>query len=218
MPGLTFSQHVIGIMASGGIGGIATTNYTPPEYATVKDYAQVSCSGGLFYSFYLGEKSILGVEIVYNYMQNKRAYTIEYFNTADKLIGVVTNTGYDYMSYVTLPILYSYKLKRWTPYIGFYGSYQFWHDGRLVQSGYYENEIKDHTWHAWSSMKDYDIGAIAGVMFEISDRFMGSLRLKYGLLDLKEYESSSQKHLYQITLGIKYNVLVKGVPKSTTDE
>lgn len=197
-------QHHLGLKINGGISKIS--NSLKPSYSTNKLHLPPSGQFGLFYNYDLGDKSILGVELLYLAIEDKNKTAYNYTSNGN-VIGHHYNTILKHISYLSLPIYYGLKVNDLTINAGFQFSYA------IISGGIGKTEL---AWKEEFQMYDYkfgpleidriDYGPRAGAIYNLTDKFAIEGLLYYGIHNIFAWKMIDWTwKIRQATVGIRYS-------------
>ncbi|MHB8260870.1 MAG: outer membrane beta-barrel protein [Bacteroidia bacterium] len=208
-----FGQQYFGIKANGGLSRIYTGGEPTPLYV------MPSYQGGLFYNLHLGKKSLLGAELLFMQIEGKE-HSITEENPLMLPTGqLITTDTYQHISYLSLPIYYGIKVKRFTFNIGLQTSVV------LMSSGEQTVQTKDITSSqivvssSTSSyktnnlpIKQFAFGEVTKITYNLTNTFAIEANYYWGLSNIYKNTSSVYAGItlwrtQQLTIGLRYTFL-----------
>ncbi len=202
-------QHNFGLKLNGGISRLSSN--LVGTNATSKIRSAPSGLGGAFYNYELGEKSILGVELLFSHIQSKETMSFSLINSDGVNVGYTTSDIYRNISYLSLPIYYGFKKNRFTFNAGFRVSYALKTggsqkgetvlNGRTEQIDYEYDEL---------NIDDFDFGARAGLTYNLTDKIDLEATYYYGTNNILTNNNNNWTwRIQQATIGVKYTLFSK---------
>ncbi len=199
-----FGQYEIGLKANGGLSCIsAKLNSTQ---ITQKFYFVSSGQGGIFSNFHLGDKSLLGTELLFMQIEGKEHSEIsvpdQYGNPTGQSISEVI---WRHISYLSIPIYYGYKIKKLTINFGVQTSFMLTNSVHSeIQSSIPLVYVTPPS--AKLDIDSYDFGIRAGLGYSLTTKFAIETTYYYGLNNiLKSNTTNSIWKVQQMTVGLRYN-------------
>ena len=168
---ITFGQHNLGSKLNGGVSKV--NNTIKISNGTI--YNQFAPSGqiGLFYNFDFTKKSSFNIELLFNQIEGKERTE---FDLTDEYGGVIGNVKIDFnkhLSYISLPIFYGYKLKRFKIELGIQLSLLLTSSGngqtKMLYNG--DNSTSENKYDDLL-IDNYDYGSILGLSYDITDKII----------------------------------------------
>lgn len=200
----SFGQHELGIKASGGVSQITNHINSPGTKQTL--YFSASGQGGFFYSFHLGSKSILNVELSFTQIESREKLEIPYLDSYGNPTGqYLTDELWRHISYLSLPLFYSFKFKKLSFNLG--GQFSLY----LTSSGREKGPTWDNRFNKLN-VDPYDFGARAGIMFQALKHFSVEANYYFGLNNILSSDVNIPNwywRVQQINLGIRYSLIKK---------
>ncbi|MBI4930217.1 MAG: PorT family protein [Bacteroidetes bacterium] len=210
-------QHDIGLTANGGLSYLSTK--LTSSQTTQKFYFVPSGHGGLFYNFHLGDKSLLGTELLFIQIEGKERSQIpvtdQYGNPTGQFI---VQDIRRHISYFGIPIYYGYKIKKLTINLGFQILFT------LTSSGHSEYQspipiiilppISDKL-----NIDSYDYGARTALTYNLTNKFSIETTYYYGLHNI--FKGSPDWWIWktqEVTVGLRYKLFSLGGQKSETEK
>lgn len=203
----TKGQHDFGVKINGGWSKISTeinsSNLTQ-DYKFMSSY-----QGGLSYNFHFKNKSIIGAELLFSKIRGKEhsksPTTDEFGNPTSQFI--ISDIDRN-ISYLSIPIYYSYNYKKLHFNFGIQTSYAIVSDGLAKTSApdsngnmlYFESKSEK------LPIKNFDFGVRMGLFFNLTNKISIEATYYYGLTNIYKY-SFAQWKIQQFTVGIKYNII-----------
>ncbi len=203
-----FGQHDFGLKVNGGISYLST-NFQSSFPQEQKFYLMPSLQCGLFYNFHLPDKAIIGTELLFSQIEGKEYLSYEEMIQPGPPSGqfVTTNT-WRHISYLGLPIYFGINFKKLNVNLGFQANLLLASGGQEIGQAPYNGKIQ--TWDTKSSklnIDNYDYGARAGILLNLTSRFSIEVNYYYGLNNiLKDTKASSvwTWKVQQATVGLRY--------------
>jgi len=114
---ITYGQHNFGLKLNGGVSKVNNTIKT--SNGTI--YSKFATSGqvGLLYNFDFTKKSSLNIELLFNQIEGKERTEFDLTDEYGDIVGNVKIDFNKHLSYISLPVSYGYKLKRFQIELGF---------------------------------------------------------------------------------------------------
>ena len=210
-------QHQFGIKASGGISRI--TNSMDISGATLTTPFVSSGQAGLFYSFQLGKKSSLGAELLFSQIEGKEKTETDLKEINEfgesKLVGHSIYIYYSHISYLSLPVYYSFKTNKLAIIAGFQISYALSSNGHdktiaLING---QEETADNKYDD-IHIKNFDFGPKAGIIYNLTEKLALEGTYYYGLNNIQKGNPILwQLKVQQATLGLRYTLQSKETAK-----
>lgn len=206
-----YGQQNIGIKANGGLSRIFIYDNSTQQIVQ-KSYFVPSGQGGLFYNLPLGNKSLLGSELLFVQIEGKERIEIPF---TDQLGNPTGEFGIDnidrHISYIGLPIYYGFKVKKLILNLGIQTSFT------LVSSAREKGQSPDgyggiNTWDNKSdklNIDAFDFGARAGLIFNLTNRFAVEGTYYYGINNILKkniYNTELKWKIQQMTIGLRYTL------------
>lgn len=204
-----YGQQNIGIKANGGFSRIFIYDNSTQQIVQ-KSYFVPSGQGGLFYNLPLGNKSLLGAELLFIQIEGKERLEIQATDQLGNPTGEIIIDNIDkHISYIGLPIYYGFKIKKLTLNLGVQTSFTFASSARekgQAPDGY--GGIS--TWDNKSdklNIDAFDFGARAGLIFNLTNRFAIEGTYYYGINNVLKkniYNTELKWKIQQMTIGLRY--------------
>ena len=201
---ITFGQHNFGLKINGGVSKIDNT--TNISNGTVDIQFAPSVQMGIFYNFDFTKKSNLNIELLFNQIEGKEITEFDFTDNYGNVTGKATIDFNKHLSYISLPILYGFKIKRFKIKVGFQLSFLIANSGNsktmILNNGEYST-IEDEYDKLY--IDTYDYGSVVGFSYEINKKIIIGGNFYYGLNNILENENYNLKWKnQQITIGLKY--------------
>lgn len=200
----TFGQQ-FGIKASGGIsriyGDLQSSFYPEPPMTTS---FSPSFQAGLFCHLPTGNKTSFGAELVYSKVQGAQTFKWENsYYTVDN----ISNTIYEQVSWLTLPVYYGITFNRLTLNAGFQISHAL--SASKEDKVHYmlngEKQELDNPQSTNFNVNNFDFGPRAGITYQLNNRLSLEGMFYYGLNNINYSKSSNEElKVQQMTVGLRY--------------
>lgn len=204
-----FGQHNFGLKTNGGLSKIS--NDLNSDFTTQNIHFSPSGGGGLFYNWKFGDKSALGVELLFIQIEGKErietAATDPYGSPRGEII---IHNLWRHVSYIGVPIYYGLKLKKLTINFGFQTSFTLTSSGRIKGQSSYNGTIR--TWDdniSELNIDSFDFGPRAGIIFNLTDKFAVDGTYYYGVNNIlgNDIGLDWTWKVQQVTVGLRYTFL-----------
>ncbi|HTA63348.1 MAG TPA: porin family protein [Bacteroidia bacterium] len=210
------AQPSFGVKINGGVSRISDNSFNP-VFSTQKTYFMPSGQAGLFFSLPIRTHEVFGVELLFSQITGKEAETdtVGTFSSngiTNKLFS--TSTISRNISYLSLPIYYGVKIKKFTVKVGLQVSIA------LIGRGHTEMESNFYPKNYYLTLyqnpklyiKDAAFGETASITYNLSPKFAIEANYYYELSNLyrnAKLNGSTQTvwKYQQITLGLRYAFL-----------
>jgi hypothetical protein len=209
-----FGQQQFGIKASGGLSKI--TNSLNPANSILTTPFVPSAQGGLFYNLQFGKRSSMGAELLFSQIEGKGKMETDLYifkeNSVLELVGHMTSTYYQHISYLSLPVNYGYEIKKMKISAGFQISYALSSSGRDKTNATIEGEYEtsDNKYDN-INIKSFNFGPKAGIIYHLSRKLAIEGSYYYGLNNIQKGDATSWKlKVQQATFGVRYTLWEKG--------
>lgn len=203
-----YGQQNIGIKANGGLSRIYN-NFNSSPATTLKFYFVPSGQGGLFYNLPLGNKSLLGTELLFIQIEGKERWETRWTDQNGNPTGEIDFDNIEkHISYIGLPIYYGFKIKKLTLNLGVQTSFTLMSSARAqgqVPNGYGGISTWDNK--ADNLYDPFDFGARAGLIFNLTNRFAVEGTYYYGINNIlikNRYNTELKMKIQQMTIGLRY--------------
>ncbi len=170
-----------------------------------------SGQAGLFYNLHFSRQSVFGADLLFNQIEGKQHYESPALDNLGNPTGqYITSDMLRHISYLSIPIYYSYNYKRISINGGFQTSFA------LASSGYVKIQGPDGTGGTIVydlkrdklEIKDCDFGAKAGFSFALTNKIAIQGSYYYGLLNIYKYYPDEFKYkIQQLTIGVQYKFI-----------
>lgn len=200
----SFAQQQFGIKASGGIsriyGDLQSSFYPEPPMTTS---FSPSFQAGVFYLLPAGNKTSFGAELVFSKVQG--AQTFKWYN--NHTVDFISNTTYEHVSWLTLPVYYGITFNGLTLNAGFQISYAL--SASKEDKAYYmlngEKHELDYPQSTNFNVNNFDFGPRVGIIYQLNNRLSVEGMFYYGLNNIK-YSKLTNEELkaQQMTVGLRY--------------
>jgi hypothetical protein len=204
----SYSQHMLGIKACGGLSEIReTTNVT--DAGTIKNYFVPSGQGGIFYNYAKG-RSLFGAELLFVQIEGKNHYDSPFTDAYGNSIGHEEADLWLHISYLSVPIYYGFTLKNFNINLGVQGGYPVMSSGRGEANGEISGtpihyEVKYNKLY----INPIDFGPRTGLFFKISKSLSLEANYYHGITNIYKGSPFFRK-VRQMTIGLKYSVIRSG--------
>lgn len=200
-----FGQHQLGLKANAGLSKIS--NSVDPGSLIYNNHFQFSASGGLFYNFQFGNKSILGADLLFSQIEGMEKFSI-YINNGNDAISSFDKI-YKHISYLNLPIYYGLKVKKFIVNVGFQASLVLASGACEIGETSLNGNIT--TWDKKDdelNIDNYDFGPRAGIIYNITDKLSIEGTYYYGLNDIADNDGPNWGwKIQQAVVGLRYAFL-----------
>jgi hypothetical protein len=191
------------------------TSYTlPPGYTsgiTIASKLAPSFSMGGFYEYNFGKNSALSAELLYTELNGKEDFNRSIFDQDRNVTGFENSSITTHVSFIALPISYSYQIKNFRILLGFQTSIDVASSGK-IKSTRVENGIQtDMSINLETITQDkYDYGVRLGLCYDLSRKVAIETNFYEGINNLGT-ESTKIKYR-QMVFGLRYAVFtdIKG--------
>lgn len=198
-----FGQHNFGLKANGGLSKISTNLNS--SISTIPFVP--SGHGGLFYNLQLGDKSLLGAELLFIQIEGKERIETPEIDHGIPTGELIINNFWRHISYIGLPIYYGLKIKKLTINLGFQASFTLTSFERKKGQAPYNGGII-----TWDNKYDklyidsYDFGPRAGLIFNLTDKFAIEGMYYYGINNILDNDITIDRtwRVQQVTVGFRY--------------
>jgi len=197
-----FGQNVVGLKFNLGVSKVTAKN----NWRTGQQKFPIMPSGqcGLFYNKGIGNKSILGVEMLFVQIEGKEKYQHPYGSTEVK---------YRNYSFVGLPVYYGYIINKITINAGFQFNYLVLGRERERGKGI-DLQGKPYTWEIngiLPHIDKYDYGIKGGIIFNTDRKCEIEATYYHGLNNIWRSDRAHQGvwKVKQLTVGVRYKFLVR---------
>lgn len=201
-----FSQHNIGVKASGGVSKIS--NSWVSVYPGWTIHIAPSGNGGIYYNYDIEDHSILGAELLFSQMEGREKIEIDLISGSDPA-GHLQNAYYNHLSYLALPVYYGLNLGRFNINAGFQISYAIRSSGRNKSTGIaFGKSIETDEKYDELYFNKFDFGPRVGFLFNLNDRIAIEGVYYYGINNLHKptisIGSDWKRRVQQLTIGLRY--------------
>lgn len=207
-----YGQYELGLKVSGGFSRITNNINSPGTKQTL--YFSPSGQGGFFYSFNLGSKSILNVELLFTQMQGREKleipYLDQYGNPTDPYVTVQICR---HISYISLPIYYGIKFKKISLNLGIQTSLV------IISSGRERGPSWDNKYDELN-IDPYDFGPRAGIIFHAFKRVSIEGNYYYGINNILNENVTFPEWFWrtqQINVGVRYSFILREKRNTKTE-
>lgn len=203
------AQHKIGLKFNAGVSKFFR-DYTYPlqNNFSISSKLEPSISAGAFYEYSFNDKSFLTAELLYTLINSHEDFESTRYDQNQDPIGNEYSTITLSISYISLPILYGYRLGNFSFLAGMQVS-QMVGDGSGTHEGKrIENGIETYSWSfelAPLPIEGFDYGLKVGLFYDINENISIETNYYYGLNNLAPSESTVFK-IRQMVLGIRYKI------------
>ncbi|MBA3664568.1 MAG: PorT family protein [Bacteroidetes bacterium] len=210
----SFSQQDFGIKVNGGVSQITAKINSSGDIVTQKFYFLPSFQAGFLYHLHLGKKSLLGTEILFMQIEGKEHMQTQDIDSYGNPTGFITTTDISrHISYLSIPIYYGYKIKKFSINFGFQVGIPIKSSARYKTEYVYNGDkiISDDNYNSLP-IDNYDFGTKSGLMYNLSKKFTIETTYYYGLNNI--YKSNQifsanilpifTMKIQQFTFGIIY--------------
>lgn len=220
---LTISgQHDIGLKVNGGLSYFSTKAKTT-QPITQKFYFMASGQGGLFYNLHIHNKFLLGIELVFMQIEGKELLKFELTDQYGNLTGQYTTDNiWRHISYLGIPVYFGYNYKKLNVNLGFQTNITLASSGQEKGQAMYNGGVT--TWNNHFdklAIDNYDIGARAGIIYHLTDKFSIEANYYYGFNNIVKDEKLSKYwtwKIQQMTIGLRYKFISLHRQKSETEK
>jgi opacity protein-like surface antigen len=200
------AQQDFGVKLNGGISKVeANRNLTNP---TKLGFAP-SGHGGLFYNLHLGKRSSIGLELLFMQIEGKEHMKIIYTDRFGVPTGEYGTDDLNYhISYLSLPIYYGFKVKKFTFNIGAQAGIVLANNAREKTRVSYNGEPLSLENEGRMNIDVYDFGARAGIIYNLYKKFSVEAVYYYGINNIlaKTAPAGWNWTVQQLTLGVRYKI------------
>lgn len=207
-----YGQQNIGIKANAGLSRIVIYENSTQKVVQ-KSYFVPSGQGGLFYNLPLGNKSLLGAELLFIQIEGKERLEIPFTDQNGNPTGEFGIDNIDrHISYIGLPIYYGFKIKKLTLNLGVQTSFTLASSARekgQATDGYGGISVWDNKFDKLN-IDAFDFGARAGLIFNLTNRFAVEGTYYYGINNILKksiYNTELKWKIQQMTIGLRYTFL-----------
>lgn len=201
-----FSQHNVGVKLHMGLS-IITDAYTWPKNSHKNQFAP-SAYTGIYYDFNIGDKSVIGSEILFIQIEGKSKFEFDLFDDERNYLGQYISNNRFHSSYIGIPVYYSIKRNKLKISIGVQGSLLLYSTGRSQSKNIQNGNIIDKSDVKIGGLFDkYDLGLRAGFGYKLSDELSIEGNCYYGLNRIMEIGRQYMNwQNNQFTIGLKYSL------------
>jgi hypothetical protein len=208
----SFGQHNFGLKANLGLSYLTTRlELSSTQQIEQTFYPMPSGQIGLYYSYQMTEKFIIGTELLFIPIYGRERIKIFYSDINGNLNGNQSDTYYNRNIYTLgFPIYLGYNYKRFNYNLGAQLHYALTSGGKekgdMILNGntlHFENKAKK------LEINKIDYGLRAGIVFEKSDRLSLNANYYFGLTNLIDDSSFSSFWVWKVqlvTFGINYKL------------
>ncbi len=215
------AQSSFGIKINGGVSQFYDNGFNH-TFGTQTTYFMPSGQAGLFYSLPIRIHEVFGVELLFTQITGKEKEvdtmgTYSQYGNTTKLF--IINTLSRNISYLSLPIYYGVKIKKFTIKVGLQISARLMSSGQSVVQGNFDAQGNPAPFGTYSStlktnklyIKDGAFGQTAAITYNLTPKFALEANYYYELSNIyrKPYISGVETvwKFQQITLGLRYAFL-----------
>ncbi len=208
----TFAQHSIGLKLNFGASSRKTTYTLPPGYTTgittVSKLAPSFSIGG-FYEFNFGKNSALSAELLYTALYGREDFNRQLFDQDRNVIGFENSTLTTRVSFVALPISYTYQIKNFRILLGFQTSVDIASSGK-IKSTRIENGIQtDMSINLETVYQEKsDFGVRLGFCYDLGKKVAFEINFYQGMNDMADSDATKIKYR-QMVFGLRYKFFQK---------
>lgn len=216
---VVIAQSGFGLKVNGGVSKMSDNLYDH-YHGSQTSYFMPSGQVGVFYNQPIRAHEVFGVELLFSQIQGKikSVDTIGTYNTngTNSTNILLTNTFTGSISYLSLPVYYGIKIKKFTIKVGLQVSVMLARNGK---EHYEVNYIPPYSYYIIPPdkegklyVKDGAFGQTTNITYNISSKFAVEASYYYELSNLyrnAKLNASAENvwRFQQITLGIRYSFL-----------
>lgn len=199
-------QHKLGLKINGGLSKISNSFNSSNSNGT--DKFTLSGQTGFFFNMNLGAKSVLGGELLFNQIEGKDNFRIEFTDATGNSVGFSNGNIFKHISYLSVPIYYGIKFNKTLVNVGFQTSFVLANSGRQKGKATLNGEESEIDLKYDKLFIDrMDFGPRAGIIFDLNDNFAVEGTFYYGIKNLLGSPSSFTWKIQQATVGFRYTFL-----------
>ncbi|MBX2970973.1 MAG: PorT family protein [Cyclobacteriaceae bacterium] len=207
-----FAQHNMGFKLNFGASS-RKTSFTFPagftvNYTTASKLAPSFSLGG-FYEFNFGKNSALSAELLYTELNGTEDFNRQLFDKDRNVTGFENSTITTRVSFIALPISYTYQIRNFRILLGFQTSIDVASSGEMKITRV-ENGIQtDMTINSETVAQDKgDFGVRLGFCYDLSKKVALEINFYEGMNDMADSESTKIKYR-QMVFGLRYRFFQK---------
>jgi hypothetical protein len=205
-----YGQHNLGLKLNVGLSRISDS--FNPDNATLKVKCAPSGQVGLYYDFQLGDKLLLGTELLFIHIEGRQRIEMDLIDISGNLVGQSTTDVYDHISYLGLPIYCGIRFNNLKINVGFQVAYVLTSSGREKNKSVLNGNISN-----WDDKSDnlnidnLDYGPRLGLIFNLCDRLAIEGVYYYGINNIltQDIDMYMSKKIQQVTIGLRYTLRKK---------
>lgn len=206
------AQHSIGLKLNFGISSRKTSYTFPPSVTigiTTANKLAPSFSLGGFYEYNFGKNSALSAELLYTALNGTEDFNRQLSDKDRNVTGFENSTLTTRVSFIALPISYTYQIKNFRILLGFQTSIDVASSGEMKITRV-ENGIQtDMTMNSETVAQDKgDFGVRLGLCYDLSNKVALEINFYEGMNDMADSESTKIKYR-QMVFGVRYKFFQK---------
>jgi len=197
------SQHSLGLKATGGLSKVSSyVQQSTPEHKIQFD---ISGNAGIFYTIKMGNKSILGTELLYAHIGGIQNYTLNISSSNTNNFTTVFNR--QRISYLSLPIYYGRTFNKCTVNLGFQAS-MLLASGATSITESVVNGVTDVYEYEYDDLfiDNYDFGARIGIIYKLGSKLSVEGSYYFGVNNISVDNLYNYFAVQQGTIGVRYNL------------
>lgn len=198
------SQNNLGLKLNGGISRVSNSFY---RHSTQEMGwpVRVAPSGqvGLYYFTDIGEKSLLGAELLFNQIEGKEKIKLKFTDASGNTTMQSVTHKYTHLSYLSAPIYFGLRFEKWG--VNFGGMFSY----LLASSGRQKGQTTDGTFK-WDNkynklnIDKYDYGLRIGFDYPVTTKFSVEGNFYQGINNI--FMKGWAVRVQQLTVGVRYNL------------
>lgn len=214
------AQSSFGIKINGGISQFYDNDYNH-TITTQKSYFMPSGQAGIFYNLPVRTNEVFGIELLFSQITGKEyeVQTESYYNGNGTTTTIMTNALSRHISYLSLPIYYGIKIKKFTVKVGLQVSVTLASSGQSTVQGNFDSLGNPAPLGTYTStlktnklyIMDGAFGQTAAITYNLSPKFALEANYYYELSNIYRKPNISGAEtiwkFQQITLGLRYSFL-----------
>lgn len=221
----SLGQQSIGFKASGGLSRFSDNNYNS-TFGTQKTYFLPSGQAGLFYNLPIRTNELFGLELLFTQIEgkNQRTDTIGSYTTNGNTTPWISKTTFSrHISYLSLPIHYGIKIKKFTISVGLQVSLVLMSSGQVISQNNFDYATQTPGTFTSSYttnklyIKDGAFGQMASIVYNLNSKFSIEGNYYYGQSNIyRKPDMGTTWKFQQMTIGLRYKFYTTK-PKDTTE-
>ncbi len=210
-----FGQSDVGFKANITSSFISFKDVSKYQGALANQKNLIAPSGqiGMFYSHTFKNRSFIGTDLLFNQVESRTSYTpnMQYDQRSNMnyLLPVLNNGYYEenrmHLSYLSLPVYYGYKVRRFSFYLGFQTSLKLGTSNTIVSHS--SGTTSSNGSQSLSNIDNLDYGPKVGLTWRVST-FLDLEGSYYHGLNNITYDPSNYNYqewrIRQVSIGIRY--------------